>query len=315
MSRRFMQTPPHELAAIKAALPFLHTMRPRELELLRKTTMSAAAAIPAWPSYTGVTQLVGASPLGKVTVYVDPTLGQPAVNNATHLIMVGDEIAAHNDAIFGTVGGNVNVIIFALGGLTNGQGGADHMTCDYVTGQNIEVDFDSGAPIPNLTPRPDPLARTYALFEAELSECSMKNNLCGVSTGEALSRWCAITVAGNVIPDYGTASTWLLYHPDWVNQTNATDRDNKSIGCGMVFLSWLQSKNMGGLGIPLSKIAQAMVSLGSSATLADLYHTLTGKPKETALLDLQAAMNAAGGKFMLAQSPHGDDPFNALNAP
>ena len=37
--------------------------------------------LPQWPSYTGNAQLVGTSPSGKVTVYVDPTLGvvQPSI--------------------------------------------------------------------------------------------------------------------------------------------------------------------------------------------------------------------------------------------
>jgi hypothetical protein len=31
-----------------------------------------------------------------------------------------------NDAIFGTTGGPVSAIVFALGGATDGTGGADH---------------------------------------------------------------------------------------------------------------------------------------------------------------------------------------------
>jgi hypothetical protein len=31
----------------------------------------------------------------------------------------------------------VNVIVFALGGATDGTGGADHANYDYATGQNI----------------------------------------------------------------------------------------------------------------------------------------------------------------------------------
>jgi hypothetical protein len=51
------------------------------------------------------------------------------------------------------------------------------MGCDYVVGNNIEVCASFGNS-----------ARVSGLFEAELSECNMKGKLCGVSTGEALSR-------------------------------------------------------------------------------------------------------------------------------
>ena len=136
---------------------------------------------PAWPSYQGTSQFVGTSPTGRVTVYVDPTLGAPALQNAQDLVNDADRVAIANDGLFGTTGGAVSVIVFALGGATDGTGGADHMGCDYINGAAIEVDasFNSSN-------------RVSALFEAELSECSMNGNLCGESTGEALSRWCAI---------------------------------------------------------------------------------------------------------------------------
>jgi hypothetical protein len=44
--------------------------------------------------------------------------------------------------------------------------------------------------------------RVSALFEAELSEYSMGGNLCGVSTGEALSRSCAAVIGGNSLADF-----------------------------------------------------------------------------------------------------------------
>jgi hypothetical protein len=314
MSHRLLQTPPHELSAIKGASMMAHLPEKEQAVLLGRLSQ-AAASIPAWPSYTGISQLVGTTPSGKVTVYVDPTLGAPALANAQGLIANGDGIVAKNDAIFGTAGGMANVILFALGGLTNGQGGADHMACNFTEGQNIEVCVDFGQPISGLAHRPPAAARVLALFEAELSECSMNNALCGQSTGEALSRWCAIQCAGNVLLDFETAELWLNFPVDYINVEDPTDRSSKATGCGMVFLSWLQSKNLGGLGIPLSTIAPKMVSLGNSGTFAQLYAELTGKPAPDALPDLMAAIAAAGGKFTLATSGRGDDPFNALNAP
>jgi hypothetical protein len=135
-----------------------------------------------------------------VTVYVDSSLGAPALQNAQHLINDADRVVAANDAIFGTTGGPVSVIIFALGGATDGTGGADHMACDYTNGAAIEVCAAFGQPM-----------RVSALFEAELSECSMGGNLCGQSTGEALSRWCAAAVSQNALADFATAPTWVAH--------------------------------------------------------------------------------------------------------
>ena len=153
----------------------------------KKTTARAARGKPvppAWPSFVGTSQYVGTSPSGRVTVFVDPTLGQPGLQNAKDLVNDADRIATANDGIFGTTGSAVSVIVYAIGGATDGTGGADHLGCDYATGNAIEVCASFGNS-----------ARVGALFEAELSECSMGGNLCGESTGEALSRWCA-AVAG-----------------------------------------------------------------------------------------------------------------------
>src|SRR6266851_4613369 len=56
---------------------------------------------PQWPNFTGTSQFVGTSPSGKVTVYVDPTLGQPAMTNAQDLVNDADRVVTANDAIFG----------------------------------------------------------------------------------------------------------------------------------------------------------------------------------------------------------------------
>ena len=85
-----------------------------------------APAAPSWPSYQGDSQFVGTSPSGRVTVYVDPTLGQQGLQNAQDLVNDADRVVTANDQIFGTTGGNVSVIVFALGGRTDGTGGADH---------------------------------------------------------------------------------------------------------------------------------------------------------------------------------------------
>jgi hypothetical protein len=254
----------------------------------------ATPVAPTWPSYKGDSQYVGTSPSGRVTVFVDPTLGAQGLQNAQDLLNDSDRIVTANDGIFGTTGGAVSAIVFALGGATDGTGGADHMGCDYKTGAAIEVDASFGNS-----------QRVSALFEAELSECSMNGNLCGESTGEALSRWCAAVVGNNALADFATAPTWISDGmANWVDQTEDTDQDADSIGCGMAFISWLISQGHG-----LGKIAPVMVSLGDSGTLAQLYATLTGDNAANAWPDFQNAIQS------LPNGVTSDDPFNGLAQP
>jgi len=249
---------------------------------------------PQWPSFVGTATLVGTS--GPVTVYYDATLGAQALQNATDLLAQAASIATYNNTLFGTSGGPVNVIVFALGGVTDGTGGADHDGCDYATGQDIEVDASYGQSI-----------RVQALFEAELSECSMGGNLCGYSTGEALSRWTAAWLTNNALPDFATAPIWVQDGmPNWVDQLEQTDQDADSIGCGMVFLSWMISQ-----GHTLSTIAEAMVGLGDNGTLAGLYAKLSGQEAVSAWTNFHAAIEALPGG---AAGITSDDPFNALSS-
>jgi hypothetical protein len=256
----------------------------------RKKPVQNGPAAPAWPSFKGTSQFVGTSPSGRVTVFVDPTLGQPGMQNAQDLLSDADRVATANDGIFGTTGGPVSVIVFALGGATDGTGGADHMGCDYVNGAAIEVDASFGNS-----------ARVSALFEAELSECSMNGNLCGLSTGEALSRWCATVVSNNALADFATAPQWAQDgEPDFVNKTDPTDQNADSTGCGMAFLSWLMSQGHG-----LDKITPAMVALGDSGTLAQLYAQLTSDAASNAWPKFKNAIQA------LPNGVTSDNPFGA----
>jgi hypothetical protein len=249
---------------------------------------------PAWPSFQGSSQFVGTSPSGRVTVFVDPSIGDAALQNAQDLVSDADRVVAANDQLFGTVGGPVSVIVFALSGATDGTGGADHMGCDYTTGAAIEVCASFGNS-----------ARVSALLEAEVSECSMGGNLCGVSTGEALSRWCAAVVGSNALADFVTAPQWAQNGmADYVNQTDPTDQNADSTGCGMAFLSWLMSQGYG-----LDRIAQAMVSLRDAGTLAQLYAILTSGAAADAFPAFIAAVQA------LPNGVTTDDPFGGAVQP
>ena len=255
---------------------------PDEVHKKRKT--------PKWPTYLGKSKLVGAS-TSHVTVYVDPSLGADALQNAHDLLAAADSVVQQNNTFFGITGGAVDVILFALNGATDGTGGADHNGCDFTTGKEIEVDVAYGAP-----------ERIAALFEAELSECAMNGNLCGVSTGEALSRWCAAVVSNNALADFATAPAWAQDGmPNWVDTTEQTDQGADSTGCGMAFLSWLMSQ-----GHSLSQIARAIVQRGDAGTLAQLYEQLTGSTAASAWPNFLNAIKALPGGVI------NDDPFNAL---
>lgn len=271
-----------------------HRIRATALALEARTTRQVGPKAPTWPSYRGNSEFVGTSPSGRVTVYVDPTLGKAALKNAQDLVNDADRVVNANNAIFGTVGGAVSAIIFALDGRTDGTGGADHMGCDYSTGNAIEVCASFG--------KSD---RVSALFEAELSECSMGGSLCGLSTGEALSRWCSAVISNNVLADFATAPQWAQDGmPDFVNHTDPTDQNPDSTGCGMAFISWLRAK-----GNALGKIAQTMVSLGDEGTLAQLYAKLTSDSASKAWPAFQAAIRA------LPNGVTSDDPFAGGRGP
>jgi hypothetical protein len=263
-----------------------HPLRPP----LRAAAAAPSPTAPAWPTYTGSSQIVGTSSSG-VTVYVDPTLGSQAQQNARDLLAAADRVVADNNAIFGITGGAVDAIVFAINGQTDGTGGADHDGCDFRTGNAIEVDASFG----NST-------RVVALFEAELSECAMNGRLCGYSTGEALSRWCAAVVGSNALSDFATAPSWARDGmPNWVDHTQRTDQDADSTGCGMAFLSWLISQ-----GHTLSEVARTMVGLGDDGTLAELYGQLTGNAASNAWSEFRSAASALQGGVT------SDDPFDAL---
>lgn len=132
----------------------------------------------------------------------------------------------------------------------------------------------------------------------------MQGQLCGLSTGEALSRWCAAVVSQNALADFATAPRWVQDGMgNWVDQTDHTDQNPDSTGCGVAFLSWLLSQQHS-----LAQLAQAMVALADSGTLAELYQRLTGQPAAQAWPAFMAAIPALPGAVS------DDDPFGALTS-
>jgi hypothetical protein len=131
----------------------------------------------------------------------------------------------------------------------------------------------------------------------------MGGNLCGINTGEALSRWCAAEIGNNALSDFATAPM-AQDGTNYVDRTDPTDQNPISTGCGMAFLSWLVSQ-----GHALDAIAPAMVSLGDSGTLAQLYAKLTGDAASKAWPKFTTAVNA------LPNGVTSDDPFGEAPHP
>src|SRR5271166_4986429 len=80
---------------------------------------------------------------------------------------------------------------------------------------------------------------------AEADEVMMNNQgagwNCGASAGEGLSRVLATQRYPGSLDGFASASSWLNSNrPDWVTQTEGTDRDYISIGCATLFLNYLR---------------------------------------------------------------------------
>ncbi len=122
------------------------------------------------------------------------------------------------------------------------------------------------------------------MYVAELSECFMGSQDhgwgCGFSNGEGLSRFCAEQeTPSGTLNAFVTGPSWAQAgFPDWVSQTEQTDRDSVSTGCAIVYIYWLRL-----LGFTIPQITQA-----AGDTLSANYQRLTGKT--TAYQDLLAAL-------------------------
>jgi hypothetical protein len=91
---------------------------------------------------------------------------------------------------------------------------------------------------------------------------------CGASAGEGLSRVLATELHPASLGRFASASRWLnSARPDWVTQTEGTDRDYVSIGCATLFINYLRHQ----LRFSLAQIVQA-----AGTTLQQTYERLTG---------------------------------------
>lgn len=233
---------------------------------------------------------VGAA--GNIVVDYATSLGGDGGTLATALL--GEVTGPYNvmETFFGVSGGAVTVVVAPLSGEHDGSGGAYHYGCDFTSGGTLYLDATFA--LANATDT------ELALYVAELSECFMgaqaKGWGCGFSNGEGLSRFCAeVTTPPGSFPSWGiTGPSWVSAgYPDWVTQTEQTDRSYASTGCAVLYIYWL---------ISLGHSAQSLVQAGG-ATLADNYRTLTGKT--TAYADLSAAVQAV---TVTSDNPFGPTP-------
>lgn len=243
--------------------------------------------------------LIGTTPDGLVTVYsgqyqpANPTAQAQVDVMAQAMLSAAPKAYADCAAFFGMPGSPVNLIVADIGGGGTGDGGAYHYSCDFTTGGDLYIDAAFGN-----TPM------DVGLFIAELSECFMgaagKGWNCGGSGGEALSRALAEIESGGpngALAGFASAPTWdQSGRPDWLDSDEGTDQDYISIGCGMVYLSWMMA-----MGFSPAQIAQAGEPSG---TLASNYQALT--QKTTAWADMTAALAALG------QPIANDDPFGGI---
>ena len=249
----------------------------------------AAATLPA-ERFDFPTQLIGKTPDGYVTLYVNPSLGKPGVDLARQVFTVIDTTYAHSRAYFNLPAHPVNVIIAGIGNATDGSGGAYHYGCGFDPGGDIYCDAAFGNP-----------GLTNGLFVAELTESFMgaqnKGWDCGGSNGEALSRFLAELESGGprgALAGFSTGPLWdQAGRPNWIDATEPTDRDGASIGCGVVYLYWMISK-----GFAAAQITQAGCPDG---TIASNYSALTGAT--SAWRDFITAVGS------LSQAIVSDDPW------
>jgi hypothetical protein len=187
-----------------------------------------------------------------------------------------------------------NIIVAPLSQNQDGSGGAYHHTCQDA---DLYCDVEFRPKVNTDLTNALVIAEEVEVFQAVQN----RGWNCGASNGEGLSRVLAEALYPGVLDAYSTAAAWLdtANRPDWISNNNATDQDEVSNGCSVLFLNWLN----GPLNLGWDKISQA-----AGATLADTYGQLTGN--YTAYQDFRAAIDAT---FPLGK-PSGvtiDNPFPA----
>ncbi|MGH9709378.1 MAG: hypothetical protein ACRD37_02385, partial [Candidatus Acidiferrales bacterium] len=142
-----------------------------------------------------------------------------------------------------------------------GIGGAYHYGCAAV---DLYCDGDASA-----TPGVDHTRYLVIAEEVEVFEAEQNKGWdCGASNGEGLSRVLATELYSTELNGFFTAASWLdSNRPDWVSQTDPTDRGAVSTGCAVLFLNYLRYQ----LNFSWAQIVQA-----GGSTLEQTYKSLAG---------------------------------------
>ena len=154
--------------------------------------------------------------------------------------------------------------------IVTGVGGAYHANC-------AATELHCGA---DATTSADTIRMLVIAEEEEVFEAAYTGWGCGQSHGEALSRVMAEIMYPAALDGYATAASWLDGgRPDWIGNTENTDRNYVSTGAGTLFCFYLRYQ----LGLTWAKIVKAGKG---QATLAGTYQRLTGRT--TAYADFKA---------------------------
>jgi len=147
--------------------------------------------------------------------------------------------------------------------LTTDSSGAGHASC-AATDISIGARSAPGVNIPFI--RSLLIAEVDEVFEATFGH----GWNCGASNGEGLSRVLANGMYPGAEPgNFVSAPVWLDNgRPDWVNNTEPTDRDYVSIGCSVLFLNWLRYQ---------LHFSWAEIIAAGAPTLSQTYTNLTGR--------------------------------------
>ena len=228
--------------------------------------------------------------VGKITVCYNSDLGAPGLTLAQQFLTRALSPFNDMEVIFGIPGATVIVRICELSTAHDGTGGGFHFGCDFNSGGTLFLDATFGNTTVN------PLDLLVAIYVAELSEAFMGAQElgwgCESSNGEGLSRFLAEQETSlATMNHFATAQAWHnAGGPDWVSRTEATDRDNVSTGCAVVYLYYMRW-----LGYTIPGIVQA-----GGATLAANFLKLTGNSTANAFKEMLQALT---GRFIVSDNP------------
>lgn len=220
--------------------------------------LAYAAGLSEAPHLGPAESLVEQGRTANFVVSYDPALGEAGPIVAGYLLQACEYDYSRAASIFQVAPANLPFEI----SLVCSSGGAWHE--NPCTNTAIGVGAITTNP-------PDALFLRYLMLSeiVEVLSATLNNGWkCNFSNGEALSRVIADALAPCMKPsDFRAAPVWLTFRENWVDKTDFTDRNYRSIGCGVLFLNWLHYQ----LGYSWEQIVAA-----GASTLELTYKSLTG---------------------------------------